>query len=275
MFGGPHRTVAGKVVVITGAAGGIGRALARSFGQAGARLALLDVDDDALKAAAADAESDRFDVTAQICDVTNMEACKKAIAAVSKKWGGVDILVNNAGISHRSLFSETDVEVIRRVVEVNLFGSVYCTKAALGSIVERRGAIVAISSVAGFGPLIGRTGYAASKHALHGFFDTLRCEVEPLGVHVLLVCPAFIDTGLAERALSGTGSPVETTRVVANKPAPPELVSRLVVEGIEKGYDQVVPTPVGRAAYWISRLSPKLYARMMVKRQGSEFEPGS
>jgi len=249
MLGGPRRTVAGKVVVITGAAGGIGRALAHSFGTAGARLALLDVDDDGLKAARAHAEAAGFETTAELCDVTSMEACEHTVATISKKWGGVDVLVNNAGISHRSLFAETDVEVIRRVIDVNFFGSVYCTKAALGSIVERRGSVVAISSVAGFAPLIGRTGYAASKHALHGFFDTLRCEVEPLGVQVLLVCPAFIDTGLAQRALSGKGSQVETTRVVANKPAPPELVGRLVVEGIEKGHDRVVPTAVGKTAY--------------------------
>lgn len=267
-----RRSLAGNVVVITGAAGGIGRALAQSFGNARARLALLDIDADGLGEAREAAASAGFDVVSEPCDVTDFAACSAAIEKISEKWGGVDILVNNAGISHRSLLVETDIDVIRRVVEVNLFGSVHCTKAALDSIIDRRGAIVAISSVAGFAPLIGRTGYAASKHALHGFFDTLRCEVAPHGVQVLLVCPAFIDTAMAERALSGKGTPVETTRVVANKPAPPELVGRIIIDGLQRGLDCVVPTPVAKAAYWLSRLSPKLYQRMMVRKQAAEFD---
>ena len=274
MKGRQHRSLAGQVTVITGAAGGIGRALAKSFGDAGAKLALLDVDADGLEAARVAAVAADCDVVTVACDVTDFSACVSAVEVISEKWGGVDVLVNNAGISHCSLLADTDIEVIRRVVEVNLFGSVHCTKAALPSIIERRGAVVAISSVAGFAPLVGRTGYAASKHALHGFFDTLRCEVSPLGVQVLLVCPAFIDTAMAQRALSGQGKPVETTRVVANKPAPPELVGSLVIEGLEKGRDLVVPTSMGKTAYWLSRLSPKLYARMMLKRQGAEFERG-
>ncbi|MBW2234594.1 MAG: SDR family NAD(P)-dependent oxidoreductase, partial [Deltaproteobacteria bacterium] len=154
-----------RSVVVTGAAGGIGAVLARRFAEEGARVALLDRDEAGARARAAELEAAGAHALALGCDVTAEEDCRAALAAVTERFGGVDVLVNNAGITHLGLFRDTDVEVLRRVMEVNFFGAVNCTKMALPSLLERRGRIVVLSSVAGFAPLASRTGYSASKHA--------------------------------------------------------------------------------------------------------------
>ena len=196
-----------RSVVVTGAAGGIGRAVAQRFAEDGARVALLDLDGPALERTAEELRAAGAEVTAHLCDVRDAAACQAIIRRVIAEAGGIDVLVNNAGIAHRSLLAETDPLVIRRVMEVNFFGAVNCTTAALASLSARRGMIVAVSSVAGFAPLVGRTAYAASKHALHGFFDSLRAELAGTGTGVLLVCPSFVDTGIDAHALAGNGDP--------------------------------------------------------------------
>ena len=147
-------------------------------------------------------------------------------------FGRIDILINNAGISHRSLLADTDPDVIARVMEVNFFGAANLTQAALAHIVTRRGFIVAISSVAGFSPLTGRTGYAASKHALHGFFDSLRSEVEGAGVGVTLVCPSFIRTGIGAAATDGSGAPVSSPRITTGGESSPEEIAGRIYEAV-------------------------------------------
>lgn len=184
-----QRDFAGKVVLITGAAGGLGRALARSFAADGARIAVLDRDASGAEALAAELRSQARHALSLACDVTDAAACERAAAVVIEAWGAIDVLINNAGITHRSAYRRTDPAVTRRVMEVNFFGAVNCTRAALAALTESRGLIIVVSSVAGFAPLIARTGYAAAKHALHGFFDSLRTELAEDGVGVLLVCP--------------------------------------------------------------------------------------
>jgi NAD(P)-dependent dehydrogenase (short-subunit alcohol dehydrogenase family) len=174
-----------ETVVITGAAGGIGSALARRFAREGARLALLDRESDGIETLAVEIEALGASALPVRCDVTSLPDCEAALDSVIGAFGGVDVLVNNAGITHLGPFHETDVEVVRRVMEVNFFGSVHCTKAALASLLERRGRIVVISSVAGIAPLATRTGYAASKYALHGFFESLRAETHSARTGVL------------------------------------------------------------------------------------------
>jgi len=138
-------------------------------------------------------------------DVADDADCVRAVGDCIARYGRLDVLVANAGISHRSAFASTDAAVIRRVMEVNFFGAVNCTRAALPHLRSVRGAIVAVSSVAGYSPLVARTGYAASKHALHGFYDSLRAELAEDGVDVTLVCPSFVATGIGRNALGGDG----------------------------------------------------------------------
>ncbi len=263
-----RREIRDQVVVITGAGGGIGGSLARVFAQKGAKTALLDLDPTRLETVA---ESLRpAQILPLLCDVTDPTECERAIETVIQTWGGVDILVANAGISHRSLLRETDLGVIRKVVEVNFFGAVHCTIATLESITRRRGAILAISSVAGFAPLVGRTGYAASKHALHGFFDSLRAELHGTGVDITLACPSFVDTGMDTRNLAGDGEPIRHAKQLIGKPSDPDKVARQLVGAIERRKRLQVVSWVSRISFWLSRLAPTFYERAMRRAQAKE-----
>jgi short-subunit dehydrogenase len=256
-----------RSVVVTGAAGGIGAVLARRFAEEGARVALLDRDEAGARARTAELEAAGADALALGCDVTAEEDCRAALAAVSERFGGVDILVNNAGITHLGLFRDTDVEVLRRVMEVNFFGAVNCTKVALPSLLERRGRIVVLSSVAGFAPLASRTGYSASKHALHGFFESLRAEHLQDGLGVTMVCPYFVNTAIGAHALGPHGEPAgEGQRTGVRGAIEPEQVADAILRGVRRGQDRVLVPSQARLAWWISRLAPSLYERLMARR---------
>lgn len=254
------------VAIITGGAGGIGRALARRWAADGARVALLDMDADPLEEATAQlvaAGADVFPVTA---DVTDIASCEQAIGAVAEHYGRIDILVNNAGTVHRSLFEETDVSVYRKVMDVNFFGSLHCAKAALPHLLASRGLIVVTSSIAGIAPLHGRTGYAASKHALHGLFESLRCELLDEGVRVLMVCPTFTRSPFEARAMGGDGQPAGTKRSMTGKLVEPETVADAVVRAAKRGRRLLVLSGLGKLSYYLSRLTPGWYEREMVRR---------
>ncbi len=258
-------------VVLTGAAGGVGGALARAFVAAGDRVALLDLDLEAVEVLGRSLGDEK--ALPLRCDVTDPAACNAAIEAVTEAWGGVDVLINNAGISHRSRFVDTDPAVLRRVMNVNLFGSVNMTHAALPALQQSRGQIAVLSSVAGFAPLVGRTGYCASKHALHGFFGALRTELRQDGISVLMVCPSFIDTGLAERALAGDGQAIGAgkVRATAGDALPPEALADAVLDALGKRRELLLLPAVSRASYWLSRFAPRLYEHMMMRSQAAEF----
>ena len=265
------RSFAGKTVVVTGAAGGLGRALALRLAAAGACVVALDRDAAALEALAFPCGAPALRLA---CDVSDEADCLRALAAARSVFGGVDVLVNNAGITHRSAFAATHTEVIRRVMAVNFFGALHCTHAALADLVARRGLVITISSVAGFAPLVARTGYAASKHALHGLFDSLRAEIEPLGVGVLLVCPSFIATGIDGNALAGDGTPVRHRQSIVGSRSTPEAVAERIVRAAERGRRLLLPDRVSRLAWWVSRLAPRLYAQQMARRLGDEMRSG-
>ncbi len=176
-----------KVVVVTGATGGIGRALSWRFATAGARIVLIDLDLEQLSALQNQVERSGTEVLSIECDITDFERCQVAMQQVVDQFGGIDVLINNAGISHQSKFAETDMCVFRRVMDVNYFGAIHCTKAALESLVQRHGMIISLSSTGGFAPMLGRVAYSASKHALHGLFESLRVELKEKGVRVMIV----------------------------------------------------------------------------------------
>lgn len=259
-----RRDFAGKMVLISGAAGGLGAALCRRFAAAGARVVALDLDQVALDRLIAGLG--RADAAGIACDITDEALCHSVIDDIARSLGGIDVLINNAGISQRSLLANTAPAVIRRVMEVNYFGAVHLTQAALPHLVASRGAIAAISSVAGYAPLIGRSAYAASKHALHGFFDSLRTEIEDLGVTVTLVCPSFIRTGIDAAALNAAGP-----RLTSGGEAAPEDIAARIHDAIAAGRRLLLPDRSSRLAWWLSRLAPASYARAMKRRLGAEF----
>lgn len=264
-----RRDLSGAVVAITGAAGGLGSALARAFAERGCRLALLDLTLAGLEEVVDQVGGESF---AQPCDLTDPSAVSAAFEAFEERFGGIDVLVNNAGLTHRSAFVDTEPDVFRRVMDVNYFGTVHATKAALPSIVRRRGAVVAISSVAGFAPLLGRTGYAASKHAIHGLMGSLRAEVAGAGVDVTIVAPTFVDTPFRYRTLDGDGSITTHPQSRVGRMLSPDKVAAAVVDAVERRRRFVVVGTVGRLSWIVNRLSPSLYERLMARGLQSELD---
>ncbi len=269
MTRGTKRQLEGKNVIITGGGGGLGAALGREFGFSGGNVALLDIDYEAAVLAADRVE--RGTAVAIECDVTDFASCRDAIALAEERLGPTDILVNNAGLSHRSAFSETDIDVIRRIMDINFWGSVNCTKITLPTITARRGAIVVVSSTAGYAPLLGRTGYAASKHALHGFFTTLRTEL-PDHVDVMIAAPSFIDTSFRHRTLGADGQVTDHPQARVGKMDSPEDVAERIVWGVERRRATLILGRVGWVSRYLNALAPSIYERMMARSLRSKFE---
>ena len=266
-----RRDLRGLGVVVTGASGGLGSALCACYAAAGAKIAAIDLDAARVEALAAALRAQDAIAIAIACDIADEAGCAAAIAQAQHALGGVDVLVNNAGISARVLLRESAPAVARRVMAVNYFGAVHATQAALPSLIERHGQIVVISSVAGFAPLVGRTAYAASKHALHGFFDSLRAELRGTGVEVTIACPSFIATGIEGAALGATGRAPATPRQTGCDEASADAIAALIVDAARRGVRLCLPGRTARLAWWVSRVAPATYERLMLGRVGSEF----
>lgn len=265
------KNLKGKVTVITGGASGIGAAIALEFGLHGSSIAIIDCDKKSLQQQVAELRRKSIPAIGVQCDIAKERQCAGAIAKIIKHFGGIDILVNNAGITQRSLFVDTQTKVFHKVMDVNFFGSLYCTKVAIKSLIERKGIIVVITSIAGIAPLYGRTGYSASKHALHGLFESLRSELKDYGVHVMMVCPGFTKTNLQSRALDGDGSINVKSRAIVGKEETPEKVARAIYKGVIQRKRNLVLTTVGKLSYYVAKLFPSLYETMMTRSVKEEF----
>ncbi len=243
-------------VVVTGAAGGIGTALCHRFAAEGADVVAVDRGEAGLARLVREA-----DVETVAVDLTDSEETMVALGPLAP----VDVLVNNAGVTALGPGSDIPPEAVEQVMAVNYLGSVNATYALLGSLVETRGRIAVMSSVAGFAPLVNRTAYSASKHALHGYFESLRVELAGSGVSVTMVCPAFADTGIETRAVArsegATGEWSTTGRHLSA-----EQVADAVIDGVGKRKRLVLPGATARAAYWTWRGAPGLYERLMRSR---------
>lgn len=267
-----RRDFHGRTVVITGGAGTIGRALARSFGGEGAKIALLDLPSSPSSEAQEELQRAGIEAIAVPCDITDTEQVQTAMNAVRRALGSIDVLINNAGIVHRSAFADTRPDVFRRVMEVNLFGALHCTQACMDDLVAGRGLIIAVSSIAGLAPLYGRSGYAASKHAMHGLFESLGAEVADQGVGVLMVCPSFVESGLEASTLGGDGKRVTRARSKVGQLGNADDVAAEVLKAARTGRRRLVLTPVGKTSALLSRLAPGLYERLMIRSLRSELD---
>lgn len=249
-------TLEGLSVVVTGAAGGIGSALCRGLVAERARVLAVDRDESGLARL-----GEEVDVQPLAVDLTDAAATMEALGGLD----GVDALINNAGGTALGPAMDMPLDVVERVVAVNLFGSVNATRAVLGSLVERRGRIAVLSSVAGFAPLLHRTAYSASKHALHGFFESLRAELARSGVSVTMVCPAFADTGIEDRAVARSGRAAGEWSTTGRHLSPDD-VARATVAGLRSRRRLVLPGITAKTAYWAWKLVPVAYERLMRSR---------
>ncbi|MCM1176153.1 MAG: SDR family oxidoreductase [Bacteroidales bacterium] len=264
-----------KVVVITGASSGIGLASAKLFASLGARLALAARSIEKLEA-----EAGRMPGAENIlcvkADVSVEEDCRSLIEKTVEKFGRIDVLVNNAGLSMRALFRDLDLSVIKTLMDVNFWGTVYCTKYALPYLLEAKGSVVGVISIAGYAGLPGRTGYSSSKYAIRGFLDTLRIEHLYDGLHVMVFAPGFTASNVRNAALTADGSQQGRTPRDEGKMMTAEKVAEYMVKGIVKRKREMILTPIGKATVLLNKLFPKLTDRLefsyMAKEPDSPFK---
>jgi short-subunit dehydrogenase len=246
-----------KVVIVTGASSGIGLATVKEFTRHGARVVLAARSYELLKNIESELRADGCDVLAMKTDVTLEEDCRKLVEATVEKYGRLDILVNNAGISMRALFRDVDIQVLKRLFDVNFWGAIHCTKYALPYLIESRGSVVGVSSIAGFVGLPGRTGYSASKYALHGFLETLRIENLKNGLHVLILCAGFTKSDIRKKALTANGSQQGFTPREEEKMMQPEDVAKAIVRAVRRKRNYVILTLEGKMTALVKRIAPR------------------
>lgn len=257
-----NTTLKDKVVVITGASSGIGKACAIAFAKEGARVMLAARDEEKLREVARTIREQ--DHVAAICktDVSKEDDCKRLMEETIREFGTIHILINNAGISMRAVFAETDLKVIRQLMDINFWGTVYCTRYAIAEIIKNKGSVAGVSSIAGFKGLPGRTGYSASKFAMQGFLDALRVENLKTGMHVLVICPGYTASNIRNTALNNEGkqqgdSPLEEGKLMSS-----EAVAQHIVQGIIYRKRTIILTLQGKMTVWLNKFFPAFMDRM-------------
>ncbi|GAB3927349.1 SDR family oxidoreductase [Mucilaginibacter myungsuensis] len=263
-----------KVVVITGASSGIGKSLAYEFAARGANLvlgarqyvSLCQISEDIMG---------RFPVKAVAtqCDVSVEEDCALLIKQAIITFGKIDVLINNAGISMRALFNDLDLKVIKELMDVNFWGTVYCTKYALPEILKTKGSIVGVSSIAGYKGLPGRTGYSASKFAMNGFLDSLRVENLKTGVHVMTACPGFTTSNIRNTALNKEGVSQGESSLNEQKMMTSNEVAKRIADGVENRARTLVMTGEGKLAVLMNKLLPGVLDGLVYNKFTKEKDP--
>lgn len=260
----------GKVVVVTGASSGIGRALAEEISEKGGRVVLAARDESKLEQLHSRLKEANAEVMIVRTDVSREEDCRMLIEKTLDRFGRIDVLINNAGISMRALFEDTDLEVIRRLMDVNFWGAVYCTKYALPHLLESRGSVVGVSSIAGYKGLPGRAGYSSSKFALQGFLEVLRIENMKKGLHVLIACPGFTASNIRNTSLVGDGSQQGESPRDESKMMSAETVADLIVRAIEKRKHRLTLTFNGKMTVLLNKFFPRFMDKMVYNHMAKE-----
>lgn len=243
-----------KVVVITGGSEGIGKALVEMALEAGAKVATCSRSHDKLYMLQMSFPGKPLHVL--VTDVSNQNECKTFIESTIKYFGKIDILINNAGISMRALVIDSDIAAFEKVMNINFWGTVYCTKFALPSIIENKGSVVGISSIVGYRGTPGRSAYSASKFAMQGFLESLRVEMMHHDVNVLWVSPGFTTTRIRSTALNAEGKSIGETPMDESKLMSAEECAGYVMSAIEKRKRSMVLTLLGKATVVVNKFFP-------------------
>jgi short-subunit dehydrogenase len=252
-----------KVVIVTGGSDGIGRALVQQLMEAGAKVATCGRSQDKLYSLQMEFPGQSLHTL--VADVSRYEDCEKLINSTVQTYGGIDVIINNAGVSMRALVEDLDISVIEKVMNINFYGSVYASKLALPYILQRKGSIVGVSSIAGYRGLPGRSGYSASKFALQGWLEALRTEILDSGVNVMWVCPGFTSSNIRNAALNKDGhhqgeSPMEEDKMMSSA-----ACARHILKSIEKRKRTLVLTFTGKRTIFMNKFFPSLTDRMVRK----------
>ncbi|MFC5271908.1 SDR family oxidoreductase [Adhaeribacter terreus] len=265
-----------KVVLITGGSSGIGKACAFAFGKAGCKVVITGRDQQRLNEVAAELSANKIECLAVAGDVSNETDVERMISETISRFQRLDILINNAGISMRALFEDLELDVIRKVMDINFWGTVYATKYALPYITAAKGSIIGVSSIAGYRGLPGRTGYSASKFAMQGFLEALRTELLPKNVHVLVACPGFTASNIRNTALAANGQVQgESPRDEGKMMTAEEVADHILRATIHRKRDLVL-TFQGKFTIFLNRwfpsLADKLVYNHMKKEKDSPFK---
>ena len=252
------------MVIITGSSSGIGLSLAHEFGRRGASVVISARNQERLNTAFEELQLEGVDTLALRTDVSVEADCKNLIDRTIEWKGKIDVLVNNAGVSMRAVFFNTDLSVIKSLMDINFWGTVYCTKFALPYLLKTKGSVVGIISVAGYIGLPGRTGYSASKFAIRGFLETLRCENRKTGLHVLIAAPGFTSSNIRISALQANGDKQGATPRDEAKMMSSEKVARKVVRAVVRRKDKLILTFLeGKFAVMLNHHCPKIVSRLV------------
>lgn len=259
-----------KVVVITGASSGIGKAMAFEAAKRGAKVMIGARNVEKLEEISKQIKAENGQVAYIKMDVTKEEDCQNLISKTIQEYGRIDVLINNAGISMRAILEDLDLSVIRQLIDTNFWGTVYCTKFALPFILQTKGSVVGISSIAGFKGLPGRTGYSASKFAMQGFLEALRIENIKKGIHVMVACPGFTASNIRNTALVADGSQQGETPRDEGKMMSAEEVAKHVMKAIDKRKRTLILTWQGKETVLASKLIPGISDRLVYNHMSKE-----
>jgi short-subunit dehydrogenase len=263
-----------KTVIITGASSGIGKSCAEQFAKKGANLVLGARQYVTLCEVAQDLEK-RYGIRAIAvqCDVSKESDCKDLIDQANNSFNRIDVLVNNAGISMRALFKDLDLLVLRNLMDVNFWGTVYCTKFALPELLKNQGSVVGVSSIAGYRGLPGRTGYSASKFAMNGFLEALRVENLKTGLHVMIASPGFTASNIRNVALAKDGTSQGETSMDEAKMMSSDQVAEIIVRGVEQRKRSLIMTAQGKLTVFLNKVLPSWLDGLVYNHFTKEKDP--
>lgn len=253
-----------KVIIVTGASSGIGLASARLFGSLGAKVVMAARRLDKLMELAPSVGPDER-VLCVKCDVSSEEECKELVEVTVERFGRLDILVNNAGLSMRAMFKDLDLKVIHSLMDVNFWGTVNCTKYALPFLLQSKGQVVGVISIAGYSALPARTGYSSSKYAIRGFLDTIRIEHLKDGLNVLVFAPGYTSSNVRNAALTADGSAQGETPLDEGKLMSAEDCAKHLAKALRKRKSECILTGLGKSTVLAHRLFPRLTDKLTYK----------